>query len=450
MTLAVRSFLYQQIDRELGNTALSLAAQSPPSYAGLRGGTVIIETDEKGNLVRSPVVVQGRGDYDHDTDDNPSSQKDGTLTSDDIASLVESSGSAATLSLDHLGKYRALEIDSSLGKHLVVALPLTQVDETLGRLLLIEGLALAGAVLVVAIGGGWLIRHDLLPLDRVAKTAKRVATLPLGAGTPNLDERVPAVAPGTEIGDVSEAMNEMLDHMQASLEVRAETEHQLRQFVADASHELRTPLASIRGYSELYRRHDVDEAGRQNAMGRIESEAGRMGTLVDDLLLLARLDQGRPLEHRSVDLVRLAAEASTDMSVTHPHHPVSVDLPSTPITVLGDEDRLRQVLANLLSNAVQHTPQGTHVRVAVRGLGTRVQLEVADDGPGVDPDFLPHVFERFTRADESRARASGGSGLGLSIVAAVASALGGIVTVDSRPGQTTFLVDLPAEPSATR
>jgi len=442
MTLAVRSFLLDQVDRELISVAASLAQQPILDPTGLRGGTVVVETDADGQIIHSPLVVRGRGDNDADSDEGNASDNP-TVTSDDLGRLVQASGRPSSTELSALGNYRVVQVSDTVGHLVTVGLPLGQVDETLGRLLLIEGLALAGAALVVAFGGGWLIRRELLPLDRVAGTARRVATLPLSAGKPSLDERVPEAAPGTEIGDVAEAMNEMLDHFEASLETRADTERQLRQFVADASHELRTPLASIRGYSELYRRPDVDADGRQMAMTRIESEANRMGTLVDDLLLLARLDQGRPLLHEPVDISRLAAEAAADLAITNPDHPLSIDLPSQPTYVLGDEDRLRQVLANLLANAVQHTPEGTQVEVEVRSEADHVQLRVTDEGPGIQPSFQPHAFERFARADESRARASGGSGLGLSIVAAVVEALQGSVTLDSRRGQTTFLVDLP-------
>jgi two-component system OmpR family sensor kinase len=447
MTLAVRSFLLDQVDRELIDVADSLALQGSLDPTGLRGGTVVVETDGRGQLIQPPLIVRGRGDGDSDTDDQHAGTQGPSagspLSSDDLSQLSAASARPTTMQFSTLGKYRVVQGVETAGHYVTVGLPLGQIDETLGRLLLIEGLVLAAAALIVAVGGGWLIRHDLLPLDRVATTARRVAKLPLSSGTPSLEERVPRAAPGTEIGDVAEAMNEMLDHLEGSLATRAETERQLRQFVADASHELRTPLASIRGYSELSRRPDADAADRGTAMIRIESEATRMSTLVDDLLLLARLDQGRPLLHTPVDLSRLTAEAAADLAVTHPNHPVSVDLPNEPTYVIGDEDRLRQVLANLLANAVQHTPEGTSVQVQVRPESNRVQLQVTDHGPGIEPDFQPHAFERFARADESRARASGGSGLGLSIVAAVVEALQGSVTLESRPGHTTFTVDLP-------
>ncbi|HVQ89147.1 MAG TPA: HAMP domain-containing sensor histidine kinase [Actinomycetes bacterium] len=451
MTLAVRSFLVEQLDRELVSTATNLARSPTPSEAGLRDRTVVVETDTNGQVIHPPIIVQGNGDHDSDSDDQQpggGNTNSAGLSSDDLIALSGATGPPSTVQLSGLGSYRVVQVNDIAGHRVTVGLPLDQVDETLGRLLVIAVVTLAAAALVVAVGGGWLIRRELIPLDRVAGTARRVASLPLDSGTPRLDERVPDATPGTEIGDVAEAMNEMLDHLDASLETRAETERQLRQFVADASHELRTPLASIRGYSELYRRHDVSDVDRQTAMSRIESEADRMATLVDDLLLLARLDQGRPLLHEPVDLSRLAAEAAADMTVAHPSHPITVKLPTEPAFALGDEDRLRQVLANLLTNAIQHTPEATPVEVSVVLVGDRVRLSVVDQGPGITAQFQAHAFERFSRADESRARASGGSGLGLSIVFAVVEALNGQVTLESGPGRTQLLVDLPnAQPA---
>ncbi len=449
MTLAVRSFLVRQLDRELTATASGIAANAAFDPTGLRDGTVVVETDSSGRLRHAPVLIGRPGDGDQDQDDHSgsgsgaSSPPSNDISSDDLATLSGGGDRPRTVDLPNLGTYRVLTVTEASGDSLTVGLPLGSVNETLGRLLLIEGLTLAAAAIVVAVGGGWLIRHDLLPLDRVAQTARDVAALPLKSGTPNLDERVPDAIPGTEIGDVAVALNEMLDHLDSSLEERAETERQLRQFVADASHELRTPLTSIKGYAELLRRPDADVAGRENAAGRIESEANRMGILVDDLLLLARLDQGRPLLHQPVDISLLAAEAASDISVSSADHKVTVDLPGVPVFAFGDEGRLRQVLANLLANAVQHTPVGSAVDVSVRALPDWVELRVSDNGPGISQQFQPHAFERFTRADGSRNRASGGSGLGLSIVAAVVQALSGTVELNSGPQGTSVTVQLP-------
>jgi two-component system OmpR family sensor kinase len=219
----------------------------------------------------------------------------------------------------------------------------------------------------------------------------------------------------------------------------------VRQFVADASHELRTPLAAIRGYAELTRRSGAAAPPDVTyALGRVESEAARMTTLVEDLLLLARLDAGRPLAAEVVDLVPLVVHAVSDAHVAGPGHDWQLDLPDDPVQVIGDGARLHQVVANLLANARTHTPQGTRVTVGVRGDGDLVRLTVADNGPGIPPELLPHVFQRFARGDESRSRTAGSTGLGLAIVDAVVSASGGRVDVDSDSGGTTFTVTLPA------
>jgi signal transduction histidine kinase len=224
---------------------------------------------------------------------------------------------------------------------------------------------------------------------------------------------------------------------------RAANEARLRQFVADASHELRTPLTSIRGYAELWRAGGLREGGDvDDAMRRMEQEARRMGLLVDDMLLLARLDQGRPLETAPLALDRLVDEAVRDARAVEPDRPIS--LAAEPVTVVGDDHRLRQIVGNLLTNARLHTPPATPVHVSVRAVGDRVRLEVADDGPGLEPEVAARVFERFFRGDPARTRACGGTGLGLSIVAAVAEAHGGRVSVDTAPGAgARFVVDLP-------
>ncbi|MFZ0325320.1 MAG: ATP-binding protein, partial [Actinomycetes bacterium] len=289
--------------------------------------------------------------------------------------------------------------------------------------------------------------RELAPLERVANTARRVRELPLS--TSGVDERVATEGAPSEVADVAIAFNDMLDHVDASLEARASNEERLRRFIADASHELRTPLVSIRGYAELYRRSDADAAERASAMARIESEAKRMGVLVDDLLLLARLDQGRPLLREPVDIVQLAAETASDAQVAATGHRLVLDLPAEPVYAMGDADRLRQVLVNLVANAVRHTPEGTKVTISAsaRAQTQRARLVVTDDGPGVPAALQPRVFERFTRADESRSRSAGGSGLGLSIVAAVVTALDGTVGLDSTPGRTEVVVELPLSPS---
>ncbi len=344
-------------------------------------------------------------------------------------------------------------------------LPLSDLHDQL-RDVALAGTAVFAVVLVLAgvLGTLW-IRFSLRPLRRVAATASQVAELPLESGEVSLPAGVPDTDPGTETGQVGLAFNRMLGHVETALQRRAASEARLRRFAADASHELRTPLAAIRGYAELAMLHpgDAPEAVT-HALGRVLSESTRMSVLVDDLLLLARLDAGRPLSREPVDMTRLAIDATSDAQVARRSHRWVLELPDDPELVLGDEHRLRQVLGNLLANAGRHTPDGTTVTVRVSdalpdgepgsGAGTvaqgvlppapRIVISVTDDGPGIPADLLPDLFERFTRADTSRSHATNASstGLGLAIVDAVVAAHQGAVLVTSRPGMTRFTIVL--------
>jgi two-component system, OmpR family, sensor kinase len=296
------------------------------------------------------------------------------------------------------------------------------------------------------IGTAW-VRLSLRPLRRVAATAARVTQLPLASGEVILSERVPDADPRTEVGQVGAAFNRMLGHVESALARRAASEARLRTFAADASHELRTPLAAIRGYAELARRQPEPlPAAVAHALSRVESESARMSELVDELLLLAQLDAGRPLASEPVDLTRLTIDVTSDARVAAPDHKWQLELPDEPLVVRGDEQRLHQVLANLLSNAARHTPAGTSVTVAASAGQHTATLSVTDDGPGIPADLQPAIFERFVRGDTSRSRAAGSSGLGLAIVHAVTAAHGGRAEVASQPGQTRFTIVLPAVP----
>ena len=285
----------------------------------------------------------------------------------------------------------------------------------------------------------WVVRIGLRPLREIEQTAAAI-----GAG--DLSRRVERAEPSTEIGRLGLALNAMLGQIERAFKSREASEARLRRFVADASHELRTPLAAVRAYSELYRRGAATRpADLDRAMSGINRESERMSLLVDDLLLLARLDEGRPLEQEPVDLGEVAGEAVETARTVEPSRPI--DLAAEPAVVLGDRDRLRQVLDNLLANVRAHTPVDGAVHVRVARNGTNAVLEVADSGPGMDEEELERVFERFHRGDPSRSRASGGVGLGLSIVAAVAEAHGGSASAESEPGHgSTFRVTLPLEP----
>jgi two-component system OmpR family sensor kinase len=369
------------------------------------------------------------------------------------------------------------------GTSLVTGMPLSMVDKTLERVENTEHAVFATVLLLAVLLGAGLIQFSLRPLRRVAATATRVTELPLDAGEVTLPAGVPDTDPRTEVGRVGAAFNRMLFHVEKALGRRAASEARLRRFAADASHELRTPLSAIRGYAELALRHPGPVPGDvTHALRRVQSESARMTVLVDDLLLLARLDAGRPLETAPVDLSRLAIETTSDARVARGDHRWRLDLPDEPVLVTGDEHRLHQVLANLLSNAGKHTPAGSTVSVALalgsappagtaaagmtpgemttgemttvqRGVGPagpQVELSITDDGPGIAPELLPELFERFTRGDTGRARAAGdagkSTGLGLAIVDAVVAAHGGGITVTSRPGMTRFAILLPLLP----
>lgn len=350
-----------------------------------------------------------------------------------------------------LGRYRMqAAVDVQQGRAIVTGLPLAEVQAEGRQLSLIvsvvtlAGLALAGLVAALTVGAA------LRPLRRVAQTAASVTELPLDRGDVDIRVRVPEkdTDAATEVGQVGAALNRLLGHVGTALAVRKASEDKVRQFVGDASHELRTPLASIRGYSELTRRTQPGLPEEvKHSLGRIESEAVRMTSLVEDLLLLARLDSRREIERGEVDLSLTLMEAIGDAHAAGPDHEWVLDLPDDPVVVTGDDARLRQVVVNLLANARVHTPPGTTVTASLeRASSGTVTIRVADDGPGIDPSVAASLFERFSRGDASRARATGSTGLGLSIVKSVVEAHGGTVRASSEPGHTVFVVTLPEVP----
>jgi two-component system, OmpR family, sensor kinase len=358
-------------------------------------------------------------------------------------------GVPQTMTLSSYGPYR-LVASRAGGQTFVTGLPLSNVNETLRQVAIAEIAVFSLAVLVTGLIGTAWVRVSLRPLRRVAATATRVTELPLASGTVALPERVPDANPATEVGQVGAAFNHMLGHVEAALARRAASEDRLRRFAADASHELRTPLAAIRGYAELARRHPGPvPPDIAHALERVESQAARMSVLVDELLLLAQLDAGRPLASAPVDLTRLAIDATSDARAAAPDHGWRLELPGEPVLISGDEHRMHQVLANLLSNAGRHTPAGTTVTVGLAavpgpgGAGSWVAVTVRDDGPGIPAELVPTMFERFVRGDSSRSRAAGSTGLGLAIVDAVTAAHHGQVSVTSAPGRTCFTITLP-------
>jgi two-component system OmpR family sensor kinase len=358
---------------------------------------------------------------------------------------VSSMNGPETVALNQLGDYR-VKSDHFSNLDLITGLPLSDMQATLLQLLLVIATVTAIGLVGVAFAGAVIVRVALRPLERVVATTRRVAELPLDRGEVALAERVPDedADPRTEVGQVGSAINLMLGHIAAALTARQASENKVRQFVADASHELRTPLASIRGYAELSRRgnHDLPD-DVTHSIRRVESEATRMTSLVEDLLLLARLDEGRDLESKPIDLSRLLIDVVSDAHAAGPDHEWALDLPEEPVVIPGDDARLHQVFANLLGNARVHTPAGCSVVVALAIEGKSAVVTVTDNGPGVPDEVKPVMFERFARADSSRSRAAGSTGLGLAIVTAVVQGHDGIVTVESEPGRTQFRVALP-------
>lgn len=363
----------------------------------------------------------------------------------------------ATVNIGDFGSYRVTAQQISDGSIVVTGLSRADIQGTMGSLFTVIALATLGGLILLAFTTALTISVSLRPLRVAAATATRVSTQPLDRGEVSITERVPEAEadPRTEIGRVGAALNTLLDHVDSSLTARQQNEERMRRFVADASHELRTPLASIRGYSELSLRAlpavpDTDTPPApatveqtRTALERIQAQSLRMTSLVEDLLLLARLDEGRELVHGTVDLTQLAVEGLADARPTAPDHVWALDVPADPIVVLGDSGRLHQVVANLLANARTHTPAGTTITLSISASTDGAQLRVHDDGPGIDPKVRDELFARFARGDSSRARQTGGTGLGLAIVKAIVEGHGGSIRVESVPGDTTFIVDLP-------
>lgn len=361
----------------------------------------------------------------------------------------------ATVTLDDFGSYMVFAKPAANGVNVVTGLPRTEIQNQLATLLTVIALATIGGLILLALTTAITIRVGLRPLRAVAATATRVANQPLDRGEVQITERVPAseADPRTETGLVGSSLNKLLDHVNTSLAARQQNEERMRRFVADASHELRTPLSSIRGYSELSLRALKQQGGEAavesttTSLERIQAQSLRMTRLVEDLLLLARLDEGRELVYGTVDLTQLALEGLSDARPTAADHHWNIEAPDEPIVIVGDAGRMHQVVANLLANARTHTPAGTSITLRVSREGDEAVLRVHDDGPGIDPGVRDELFARFARGDSSRARQTGGTGLGLAIAKAIVEGHGGQLTVASQPGDTTFTVRLPLSPA---
>jgi two-component system OmpR family sensor kinase len=428
----LRSTLLGRVEEQLDvATRLAIPALSIPEIPGggfsrdgglasFPAGTYAAVLDEQGTVVRAHVFGFGEGvpAGPQIPEGLPGSASDERATSP-VAFTTGARDGTTT--------YRARAYALVDGGTLVVAIPLTDVHETLRRLVRIE--LVVTLVILLAIGAlaGWLALIGLRPLERMGETAGAIA-----AG--DLSRRVEPADPRTEVGRLGMALNAMLERIEDAFGQRRASEERLRRFVADASHELRTPLTSVQGYAELFRRGAADDPeALAAAMRRIEEESARMSDLVDELSLLARLDQGRPLEHEPVDLAGVTAAAVDAARVADPARPIDLDAPGS-LLVLGDAGRLRQIADNLLANARVHTPERTPVHVRLAADGPDAVLEVEDEGRGIPPEDAERIFERFYRADPSRSRERGGVGLGLSIVAAVAGAHGGSARYSPRNG----------------
>ncbi|MCW2497462.1 HAMP domain-containing sensor histidine kinase [Jatrophihabitans sp.] len=355
-----------------------------------------------------------------------------------------------TVHLPDLGAYRVVVARGQDGDVLVTGLPLQGVHQTIGHLVSIEVIVFLAALLVIGVAVAVGVRRTLRPLGRVAETAAEIARRPMGSGAVSLPERAPVGAQGTEVATVASAVNTLLEQVEGALQMRQASEERLRAFIADASHELRTPVAVIRGHAELAQRMSASPAQTEEvraSLRRIVGESERIGHLVDDLLLLARLDAGVPLQPELMDLTHVVLDAVADARVTAPEHSWQLVLPAEPLEIEADGTAMHQVVANLLANARTHTPPGTNVRTRLRLLDGQVELSVSDDGPGVPAALASRVFERFVRGADARSTTTGSSGLGLPIVAAIVAAHGGTISLDGDHGCTVTVL-LPAQPQS--
>ena len=380
-------------------------------------------------------------------------QTDGSASSLSAADLaqvhdVDPTDPATEMTLSS-GTYRlsVSTFSTPTGEKLVTGLSTAERDSTLRSLDLITTIVSLAGLGIIGLVGTMIVRRSLRPLDELSAVATTVATLPLDSGEASIHVRIPPMAaePGTEVGDVGIAFNNMLEHLTRAYAARHAGEVKVRQLVADASHELRTPLTSIRGYTELVLLSETLTPSGTAALRRVDSESKRMSTLVKDLLLLARLDEGQRGEQATLDFTDLLMEITQDSKIAATDHKWSLVLPQEPVMVCAVESELRQILINLLSNAAKHTAAGTQIRVTLETAQGLATLSVEDNGQGIPEEFLSHIFTRFSRADPARASGNGGnsSGLGLAIVEALVQANDGLISVSSSPGRTCFVLQLP-------
>jgi len=446
--VSLRSFQLDQVDTALDAGHVQVEHMAYPPTHGFGGGG-----DSTGGIA-DVAPAQGIDWYAVTTLGGQVVSKGFLVGGDEAPPKLPSRVSFPARSDDHSGRERVAYLTVSAasgddsyrvrasidpirpGRILFVAASLNGVDETLHRLMLVELLVSVAVLIAITALGLWVVRLGLRPLRQIEATAATIAS-------GDLSRRVERAEPKTEVGRLGLSLNAMLAQIESAFKAREESEGRLRRFIADASHELRTPLAAIRAYAELFGRGAATRPDDlERSMSGISRESERMSVLVDDLLLLARLDEGRPLERAPVDLAEIAGEAVDAARVVDRDRPIEASL--EPVVVLGDRDRLRQVVDNLLANVRAHTPPGTEVEVGVHSIDGKAVLHVSDTGPGFTEEEATQVFQRFYRVDSSRARASGGVGLGLSIVAAVAQAHGGDATARSTAGGgATLVVTIP-------
>ncbi|MBT2533196.1 HAMP domain-containing histidine kinase [Arthrobacter sp. ISL-48] len=454
------SFLTRQLDDQLSQAAHVSNDPGRPPLGGFNNGRDPLDARGQSVGTLNARILNGQvnsaGFLAPDTTRSPLSSTD-----KEILLALATNAQPVDRPLSN-GDYRLIAVKTANADVLVTGLPLAAKASTLTSLVWTFVFVSLGGLVLIGLAGTVLIRRTMKPLEQLSEVATRVSRLPLEAGEVALAVRVPPSNsnPGTEVGSVGYALNLMLDNVANALEARQKSETKVRQFVADASHELRTPLTAIRGYTELMRMTENFTPDGRKSLARVQRQSERMTTLVEDLLLLARLDEGQPLKLSEVDLTQLVIETVSDEKVIAPDHHWHLELPDEPLVVNGDPSQLRQVMVNLLSNARKHTAPGTTVVTGVtKSTDGGAVVTVTDDGAGIPAGFVDHVFSRFARADASRAgkapasgpaASEGTSGLGLSIVQSIVESHGGSVEVRSKPGRTEFTLRLPIKTLAAQ
>lgn len=416
------------------NVCETSASSSPLNAPGQSAGTLTVCVNN-GNVGFSG-VLDSSGDLQ-------------SLSEADVAQLKDVPAEATAQKVDlEVGNYlvEAHALPNQPQTVVVTGIPLKDMNNTLTTLVAVMAGGSLAVMVIAGLLGSWIIRRTMRPLERVSAVATGVAQADLESQVLSRTDRVQPrdSNPRSEVGAVGFALNQMLGNVQSALQAREKTENQMRAFIADASHELRTPLAAIKGYSDLLRwTENLSDSGEQS-VNRIESQTARMSRLVEDLLLLARLDEGKQPVFEAVDISEMLAESTFDMRVAAPDHHWTLNIPDDPVEVRGDRNQLQQVISNLLSNARKHTAEGTHVTASLGfAEGGFAEVRISDNGEGIDPEFIDKIFDRFTRADVARSGDAGTTGLGLPIVRAIVEAHGGSIDVQSRAGETVFKVLLP-------